>query len=190
MRRTLDVPLGPRIVVGGISGSGKTTLAKELARRIGGTHVELDSLFHKENWAPSTDEEFDAKITAALDAAGGAADGRWVVDGNYSRTRRLTWPHATTVVFLDYPFGFATLRTIRRTARRLRNPEPLWNGNRETWSNLFDAGHPIWWSMTKWRQNRRKYLALMNDPAWAHLDVVHVRRPAELRRWLQYAARP
>lgn len=185
-RGSLEVPLGPRVVVGGISGSGKTTLARELARRIGGTHVELDSLFHKAGWQQSTDEEFDAKISAALAAAGD----RWVVDGNYSRTRPLTWPHATTIVFLDYPFGFATLRTIKRTARRLVTREPLWNGNREDWRNLFDKGHPIWWSMTKYRENRAKYLALISDPAWAHLDVVHIRRPSELTRWLQYAARP
>lgn len=180
------MPLGPRVVVGGISGSGKSTLGRELARRNGGAYVELDSLFHKAGWQESTDEEFVAKLRAALDAAGD----RWVVDGNYSRTREETWPRATTFVWLDYPFGFATWRTVKRTTKRLLTREELWNGNRERLRNVVDKGHPIWWSMTQWRHSRRTYEALTRDPRWAHVDVVRIRRPSELRQWLRYAARP
>ena len=185
-RGSLEVPLGPRVVVGGISGSGKSTLARELASRIGGARIELDALFHKEGWAESTDEEFVAKLTAALTAAGE----RWVVDGNYTRVRDITWRDATTFVWLDYPFGLATWRTVKRTARRLLTREELWNGNRERWRNLFDKGHPIWWSMSQWRGARRKYEEAVADPRWAHLDVVRIRRPRDLREWLRHAARP
>ncbi len=185
-RGSLEVPLGPRVVVGGISGSGKSTLGKELARRIGGTYVELDSLFHNPGWQPSTDDEFVAKLEAALAAAGD----RWVVDGNYTRTREVVWPHATTFVWLDYPFGLATWRAAKRTVRRLATREELWNGNRERWQNLFDKGHPIWWSMSQWRGSRQRYAEAVRDPRWSHLDVVRIRRPSELTRWLRYAARP
>lgn len=179
-------PLGPRVVVGGVSGSGKTTLAAELARRVGGPHIQLDALFHKEGWQESTDEEFFAKIQAAIAAAGD----RWVVDGNYTRSRHLTWANATTLVFLDYPFGLATWRTVKRTTRRLLSREPLWNGNRERLGNLFDKGHPIWWSMHHYGANRRSYEDGLADPRWAHLDVIHIRKPSQLRAWLRYAARP
>ena len=62
------------MIVGGVSGSGKTTLARDLARRIGGAHIELDACFHKPGWAESTDEEFVANVRAALAAAGGHLD--------------------------------------------------------------------------------------------------------------------
>lgn len=185
-RGSLDVPLGPRILVGGISGSGKTTLSRELARRTGGVHIELDAHQHRPGWTLASDEEFRETLTAAVEAAGE----RWVVDGNYSRTRDITWPRATTFVWLDYRFGVATWRVTKRTARRLRTREPMWHGNVERWSNLLDKGHPIWWSMSQFRHNRKGYAAAVADPRYAHLDVVHIRRPSELARWLKYAARP
>jgi len=40
-----------RIWIKGASGSGKTTLAKEVARRPGLDHVELDALHHDRGWA-------------------------------------------------------------------------------------------------------------------------------------------
>jgi adenylate kinase family enzyme len=178
--------LGPRVVVGGVSGSGKTTLARELARRLGAPQVELDALFHKAGWEPSTDEEFAAKIRAALDAAGDT----WVVDGNYSRTRPITWSRATTLVFLDYPRGVATWRATRRTVGRLIARTELWNGNRERLRNVFDKGHPIWWSWNQHPINRAGYEAGIADPAYAHLDVVRLTSPRETERWLREDAWP
>ena len=174
-------PIGPRIVVGGVSGSGKTTLARELARRIGGVHIELDSHFHKPGWVESTDEEFLASVVAALAAAGE----RWVVDGNYSRTRDATWAGATTFVWLDYRRGLATWRAARRTVVRLVRRDELWNGNRERLRNLVSPAHPIFWSWTQHAHRRQNYEAAAADPRWAHLDVVRIRRPRELTEWLR-----
>lgn len=183
---SLRVPLGPRIVVGGLTGSGKTTLSRELARRIGGVHIELDALHHKPGWQESTTEELREKLVAAIAAAGD----RWVLDGNYSKTRDLTWPHATTFVWLDYPFGLATVRVVRRTARRLRDQQPLWHDNREHWRNLLKRSHPIWWSLHQFRHRRQNNTAAVADPRWAHLDVVRIRRPSQLRQWLDFVGQP
>ncbi len=180
------MPLGPRIVVGGVSGSGKSTLARELARRIGGTHIELDALFHKPGWEPSSDEEFVAKLRAAIAGAGE----RWVVDGNYSRTREETWPHATTFVWLDYARGVATWRAARRTFHRLTARQELWNGNRERLRNLFDPGHPIFWSWSQHPGSRSRYEAATADPRYAHVEVVRLRSPRATERWLRYRAWP
>jgi hypothetical protein len=175
--------VGPRVVVGGVSGSGKSTLAAELARRLGAPHVELDAHYHLPGWTGATDEEFAASVGAAT------AGDTWVVDGNYSRTRELVWPRATTFVWLDYPRGLATWRTVRRTARRLFLRVELWNGNRERVTNLFDPGHPIRWSWTQHPVSRRSYEAAVADPRWAHVEVIRLRTPRRTREWLA-TARP
>ena len=172
-------PLGPRVVVGGISGCGKTTLAKELARRLGAPHVELDAHFHQPGWTQATDEQFTASVSAAT------AGDTWVADGNYGRVRHIVWGRATTVVFLDYPKGLPTWRTVKRSIPRLVRGTELWNGNRERWRNLLDSGHPIWWSWHHHGVNRAGYEAGFADPAYAHLDVIRLRTPAETRRWLE-----
>jgi adenylate kinase family enzyme len=116
--------------------------------------------------------------------AAATAGERWVVDGNYSRTRETTWGRATDFVWLDYPRWVATRRTVRRTASRLLRRTPLWNGNRERFSNLFDPGHPIRWSWTQHPGCRASYEAATADPRWAHVAVVRLRSPRETRDWL------
>lgn len=176
--------LGPRVVVGGVSGSGKSTVARELARRLGAPHVELDALFHGPDWSPTPDDEFLRRVADAT------AGERWVVDGNYSRSRAVTFPRATTFVWLDYPRGLATWRAFRRTVGRVVFRTELWNGNRERLRNVFDSGHPIWWSWTQHPGNRARYEEAVADPRHAHLDVVRLRTPRETGRWLREDAWP
>jgi adenylate kinase family enzyme len=166
-------------VVGGISGAGKSTLARELARRTGGAYVELDALFHQSGWTQASDEEFRASVAAAT------AGERWVVDGNYSVVRDLVWARATTFVWPDLARRRTTWRATRRTAVRLLTRRELWNGNRETWRNLLDPGHPIRWSWTEHRGRRERYEAWLADPRAAGVDVVRLRTPREVRRWLR-----
>jgi adenylate kinase family enzyme len=161
-----------------VSGSGKSTLARELARRLDAPHVEFDAHFHGPGWTETPDDAFVASVAAAT------AGERWVVDGNYSRTRETTWARATDFVWLDYPRWVATWRTVRRTARRLAFRTHLWNGNRERLSNLFDPGHPIRWSWTQHPGSRARYEAVTADPRWAHVAVVRLRSPRETRDWL------
>jgi adenylate kinase family enzyme len=177
-------PLGPRVVVGGVSGCGKTTLAKELARRLGAPHIELDAHYHQPGWVPATDEQMTASVGAAT------AGETWVADGNYSRIRPVLWARATTFVWLDYRKGIPTWRAVRRTIPRLvRRPE-LWNGNREQWRYLFDSGHPIWWSWHHHPVQRASYEESVADPAYAHVDVIRLRTPRETARWLRDVALP
>src|ERR671937_2952145 len=95
----------PKIVVIGTSGSGKTTVARELARRLGVPHVELDALYHGPGWAETPPEEFRRRVAAAMDGDG------WVVDGNYeSKLGDLVLRRADTVVWLDLPLRVALTR--------------------------------------------------------------------------------
>jgi adenylate kinase family enzyme len=98
-----------RVLILGSSGSGKSSLAAALSARLGVPLVHLDRLFWRPGWVQSTTDEFVAAQARAL-----PADGRWVCDGNYSKTLRVRLPLADTIVLLDLP----TLTCLRRVLLR------------------------------------------------------------------------
>jgi len=126
-------------VTASASGSGKTTVGRELARRLDVPFVELDALVHGPNWAETPDDELRRLLEPVL-----AADG-WVIDGGYRRKiGNLVWEHADLIVWIDLPLRVWMPRLFRRTLRRLRGHEELWNGNKESirtaffeWDGLF-----------------------------------------------------
>jgi adenylate kinase family enzyme len=171
----------PKIAVIGTSGSGKTTVARELARRLGVPHVELDSLYHGPGWTETPVEEFRRRVAAAMDAGG------WVVDGNYdSKLGDLVLERADTVVWLDVPLRVALSRVTLRTIRRIRAREELWSGNRESWRGGFFG----WKSMFVWtirshvRHRRARPRRLARYP---HLRVVRLRSAREVESYLNNA---
>ena len=72
-----------RVSVVGTSGVGKSTVSRELARRLGASWLELDSVYHQAGWTPLDTAEFRARVAAV------AAGERWVIDGGYSAVRDL-----------------------------------------------------------------------------------------------------
>ena len=169
----------PKIAVVGTSGSGKTTVARELARRFGVPHVELDALFHGPNWKETPADEFRRLVAAATDGSG------WVVDGNYeSKLGDLVLGRADTVVWLDVPLCVALTRVTLRTIRRIRANEELWSGNRESWRGGFFG----WNSMVVWamrshlRLRRARAIRLARYPG---LEVVRLRSAREVERYLR-----
>lgn len=168
-----------RIVVVGTSGSGKTTLARQLGVLLGIPSVELDSLHWEPNWTMASLSVFRERVDSAL---GGDA---WVVDGNYSKVRDLTWGRADTVVWLDYKLWVIMTRLFYRTFTRILSREELWNGNRERLKEaLFSKDSILLWALQTYRKNRRRYIELTNQPEYAHLSVVHLHSPQATRVWL------
>jgi adenylate kinase family enzyme len=118
-------------VIGSASGSGKSTLARELARRLDVRCVELDALVHGPNWAETPNDVLRAQLEPILAEAG------WVVDDDYrGKLGTLVLEAADLVVWVDLPIHVWLPRLLRRTHRRVRTNEELWNGNRETWRNV------------------------------------------------------
>jgi hypothetical protein len=128
-----------------------------------------------------SDEEFRARVAAATEPES------WVVDGNYSVIRDITWSRADTVVWFDLPYLTVMARTVGRTVRRVITREELWNGNREPLSNLWSFRPEesiIAWTATRHRVYRRRYREAEIDPQWADLHFVRLRSPAEADAFL------
>jgi adenylate kinase family enzyme len=181
--------IGERISVVGVSSTGKSTLAEQLADLVGGAFVELDALFWLPQRQESTAEDFQAKVTSALDVAD-----RWAVAGTYTSRGipDIVLPRADTLIWLDLPLRTTMPRLIRRTWRRWRDNELLWGTNRERitehlklWSNDSLVGY----SLRHNRETRRRQAARFADPRWQHLKRHRLRSAAEVRQFLSRVER-
>ena len=167
--------MAARIAVVCTSGSGKTTVARRLAEHHGVQHVELDALHWGPNWSTPSDEEFRARVEAALSSAG------WIADGSYyGKLGDSVLEQADFVVWLDLPFPTIARRIWSRTLRRIRTREELWGGNRETWRDAFFSRDSLFvWIVRTHRARRRRYLDRLD-----RYEFVHLRSQREIEDWL------
>src|SRR5215471_5102224 len=146
-----------RVSIQGISGSGKTTLGRELERRLGLRHLETDALVHGPDWAETPDDQLRARLEAA-----------------------------DTVVWLDMPLRLCLYRLWRRTHRRIRGDERLWNDNKESWRTALVGWDSLFvFAVRKHFSQRRTLPELLRQPQLRHLHVVRLRSPGQLRCWLE-----
>ena len=165
-----------RVIVVGTTGSGKTTLARALAARLGVPHGEQDAWNHQPGWQEAPLEVFRAQVAAFTAQPG------WVLDGNYSKARDIGWARADTLIWLDYPAPLVLGRLLRRTWRRVRTGEVLWNGNRERLRGLLGRGSIIvWFFRSHWRLRRELPPQVATYP---QLRLVRLRSPREAAVWL------
>lgn len=166
-----------RVAVVGTSCTGKSTLAARLAAGLGAPCIDLDEIHWGPGWTTDPPEVFRAKVEHALAAP------RWVCAGNYSVVRDLVWSRATTLVWLDLPFGTTLSRALRRTLRRTVTREPVCGQNREPWLGFLDPEWIPWWVIRTWRRNRVRIPAAFESGAFDPLDLVVLRNPAEVERF-------
>ena len=169
-----------RLAVVGCSGSGKTTLAQELARRLDAEHIELDAINNLAGWRDRARVETRAIVTERVRAS------RWVVDGNYDWLAADIWPLADVVIILDPPLRTVLRRVVVRTVARVVLRRTLWNGNRETWSNVFSRDPRrsiIRWAWRRHPEYRRKYRALLD--AGSEVRLLHLTSASAVRRFLR-----
>ncbi len=171
-----------RINVIGTSGSGKSTFSKQLAESLSIPYIEMDKHFWKPNWTESSDEEFFASLTPEL------AQPQWVLDGNYSRTQALKWKNVDTIIWLDYSFPRTFSQAMKRAIHRIVTQEEFWEGtgNTETFRQTFMSKESILlWTITSYRKVRQRYLALKQDPNYAHIKFIHLTSPQETQVFLK-----
>jgi hypothetical protein len=105
------------------------------------------------------------------------ASDAWVIDGTYQRKLGdLVLAAADVVVWLDLPVRVWFPRLARRTWRRLRRREELWNGNRESLSNAICGRDSLFrYALRAHFQRRREWpLELRRRPVIRLKTVVEV----------------
>ena len=171
--------VGKKILVIGVTGSGKTTLSKDLSRRLGLHHVELDSLHWGPNWTAAEEGIFRERVQTAL------SRNDWVCDGNYKAVREVVWPQADTIIWLEYPLTLIFWRLFWRSIRRIIKRETLWNGNRESFAAQFLNKESLFiWAFKTYFSYRRDYAALLRKPEYRNVAIFHFTHPAQTDAWL------
>jgi len=163
-------------VIGSASGNGKTTFARELATRLDAPFHELDALVHGPGWVETPDDVLRRQVEQIV--AGDA----WVIDGAYrGKIGTLVLDAADTVVWLDLPLVVWLPRLVRRTFRRIRRREELWNGNRETFRSAFWGRESLFvFSLRSHFVRRRRW-----PDELAAYPVVRLRTVDDVERWLE-----
>jgi len=166
-------------VTASASGSGKTTVGKQLAERLCVPFVELDALVHGPNWTEISDERLRELLEPIVAGEG------WVIDGGYRRKiGDLVLARADTVVWLDLPIHVWLPRLLRRTFRRMRGQEILWNDNKETLRDAFWGRDSLFgYALRAHFDRRRRYPVEL-----ARYPVIRLRTQAEIDRFVRDAA--
>jgi hypothetical protein len=168
-------PIPKRIVVIGCAGSGKTTLARALALRLGARHLERDALGDDE--APG----FATQVAAAIDAAGS----RWVFDGAPYNAELLVYPHADTVVALDYPRRVVQRRVLTRSLRLwlTRHGDGAHTSTSPPW-RWWAPHHPVGWAARTHAARHAEIAELFARPELAHTHRLRFTSPRQAATWL------
>jgi hypothetical protein len=173
-------PIPERIVIVGCAGSGKTTLARALAVRLGARHIERDAFGDDE--APG----FALQVAATIEAAGS----RWVFDGPPYNAELVVYPHADTVVALDYPRRVVQRRVLARSVRLwlTRQSDGAHTSTSPPW-RWWAPDHPVGWAARTHAARRAEITELFARPELAHAHRLRFTSPRQVAVWLVSLAR-
>ena len=95
-------------------------------------------------------------------------------------------PHLQLLVWLDYPLAVSLWQLTRRGVSRIITGEDLWDtGNRESARKMFASRDSLYvWAVKSHRKLRRRYLAVVDDPAYAQVAIVRLRSPRATCQWV------
>lgn len=162
-----------RILIIGCSGSGKSTLARALKEKLGIPVVHLDQLWWKEGWKNVTQEEFDSRLSMALNMD------QWIIDGNYSRTMEVRLQQCDTIIYLDFDRWECLLGMFQRVFGNYGKVRPdMAKGCPEH----FD------WDCVKWIWNYNKNNRVQNY-TWIgktkHAEAIVLKNRREVKQFLE-----
>jgi adenylate kinase family enzyme len=103
-----------RTLVIGNSGSGKSSLARGLGAQIHAPIFDLDLIHWKDDgFGAKQDEDVARQRVADL-----AATERWIIEGVYGWLAEVAAPRATSLIWLDIPWGVCQEGLLLRGQRR------------------------------------------------------------------------
>ncbi len=154
-----------RVVIVGSSGSGKTTLGRKLEEKWRIPFCDQDEFAWLPGWVsrPIEEQRRDIEKVAARES--------WIIAGNYSKHRDITWEQADLIIWLDLPFWTCLWRGLKRALVNLIQRRTLCNGNYESWNRLLSWDdrsivHWIWYSHPR---KKERYQRLFIDEKDARL---------------------
>lgn len=162
-----------RIVIIGCSGSGKSTLARALKEKLGLPVIHLDQLWWKPGWVESTKEEFDSRLSMALNLD------RWIIDGNYNRTIPIRLQRCDTIIYLDFNRWECLLGVLQRVIGSYGKVRP---DMAEGCPERFD------WDFIKWIWNFNKNNRVRNYTYLAqarHAEKIVLKSRREVKAFLR-----
>ena len=166
-----------RIMVVGTSGSGKSTLGKKLSKALGLHNIELDALFWEANWKQTGLPDFRRKIVEELKGKNG-----FIINGNYSKTKDLTWGKCDVLLWLDYPRWLVMWLVVKRTIFRVCTGKKLWHGNAETLQKaFFSKDSIILWAWNTYRLRKREYAGFVKNNEVGVKTVIILKKPGFAR---------
>ena len=141
-----------KIWIIGSPSAGKSFLGRQLGTALNLPHTELDYIFWEPKWTIKDSNLFvdDVKSITATPS--------WVIDGNYTASAPILHESADILIWLNPSFLRSYRRVLSRTYQRLRDKEPICNGNYETfWKAVSRDGMPYYSA----RHHRRVQKRLM-----------------------------
>lgn len=168
----------------GASIRSKPRTAAGVERHLGRVYRDMDDIFWRPGWQKTPLATFRAEVAELTSRPA------WVLAGNYSSVRDLTWPRADTRVWLDLPLPRTLWRSALRVLRQARSGEPICNGNRQTVAALFFGNDPLlWYAIKTVPARRRQWPHLLAQSEHAHINVARLKSAAAVARWQQEATR-
>jgi len=165
-----------RIIVIGSSCSGKSTFSQQLAEKYKIKYIELDQFHWLPNWQERSDKEFIQLVDQAT-----LAD-TWVMDGNYSKVRDITWPRATQIIWLNHPFHVVLYRAITRSISRIITRKKLFSDNVESFQKTFlSRDSIILWVLKTYHKKQIEYAKLLNHQ---HLNIIELKGQSQVNDYL------
>ena len=168
-----------RVIVIGTSCSGKTTFASKLAQILNYPHIQIDEHHWLDGWVERPAKELREIVQ------GYVSQSNWVLDGNYSKLRDITWKNATTIIWLNYSFPVVFNRAFKRTIKRVFFKEKLYSGNREILKRAFFSKDSIllWVLKTYWRRKKR-YRSIFETLSFNKMEMIEFSTPKAAQTYL------
>ncbi len=111
----------PRIVILGNTAGGKSTLARQLSKKRGWPHIEIDRLYWQADWSVTPRDIYERQHAEKI------KDDDWIIDGGGDLSSiRARIDRATEIILIDMPlwvhFWLAAERQILWASGKIEHP--------------------------------------------------------------------